>query len=95
MTCCPTCGVPYRSGSECYRCRTRLEKVLAIAREAEACRLQVPRALERREPVTAQGHIGRALFLHRSVAILRNGPPAGDRGCPWTSQRIRAVASIQ
>lgn len=71
MTRCPTCRAPYRSGSACYRCGTRLEEVIAIEREAEACRLAARRALARRELVSAQGHIDRALFFHRSGATLQ------------------------
>ena len=71
MTRCPTCRAPYRSGAACYRCGTRLEDVIAVERAAEDCRLAARRALERRDLVVAQGHIDRALFFHRSSAVLR------------------------
>ena len=71
MTNCPTCRAPYKSGASCYRCRTELDQILAVEREAAECREQAEHALARRDIIVALGYIDRALYLHRSKESLR------------------------
>lgn len=71
MTNCPTCRAPYKSGTKCYRCGTRLEDILAVEREAAHCRHEAELALARQDIVTALGFSDRALYLHRSKESLR------------------------
>ena len=71
MTKCPTCRAPYKSGTECYRCGTQLDGILAIEREAADCREKAECALARRDTVVALGYADRALYLDRSKESLR------------------------
>lgn len=71
MTKCPTCRAPYRSGTECYRCGTQLDGILAIEREAADCRQRAECALAHRDTVVALGYADRALYLDRSKESLR------------------------
>lgn len=70
MTRCPTCRARYDSGDTCYRCGTRLADVVAVERQAAACVAKACVALNGRDIPSAQGHIDRALSLHRSSAAL-------------------------
>lgn len=71
MTNCPTCRAPYKSGTDCYRCGTRLDGILAIEREAADCRQKAEYALARGDIAVALGYVDRALYLHRSKESLR------------------------
>lgn len=71
MKSCPTCRAPYRSGSECYPCRTVLDGVLEVEKEADWRQTQAERKLARRNLTAAQGYVNRGLFLHRSGPLLR------------------------
>ena len=71
MTNCPTCRAPYKSGTKCYRCGTRLEDILAVEREAAGCRHEAELALARQDIVAALGYSDRALYLHPSKESLR------------------------
>ncbi len=70
MTRCPTCRARYDSGDTCYRCGTCFADVIAVEREAAACVSKARVALNGRDIPSAQGHIDRALSLHRSSRAL-------------------------